>query len=173
MAQNDILFVNSVQEQCGVFQYGRRTCIAFKPSDKYHFRYIEPTCYEELSDAINAYYPRGIIYNYHPLTMPWLNTCRVPGFAIKTYLIHHEGAEHTNLQPDYTLYADSMITESPGRFALPRPLFETQIFAPKSDIPVIGSFGFGFGNKNYGSIVKMVNEQFDEATIRLHIPRAY
>jgi len=44
---------------------------------------------------------------------------------------------------------------------------------PAHDVPVISSFGFGFGNKGFGRIVKTVNDQFDEAIIRLHIPFAH
>ena len=40
-------------------------------------------------------------------------------------------------------------------------------------IPIVSSFGFGFGHKGFGSVVKTANEQFDEVLIRLHIPRAY
>src|SRR5208283_4722926 len=35
---------------------------------------------------------------------------------------------------------------------------------------VIGSFGFGFATKGFPRIVEAVNAEFEEATIRLHLP---
>jgi hypothetical protein len=40
------------------------------------------------------------------------------------------------------------------------------------EIPTIGSFGFGYHGKGFDRIVKVVNDEFDEAIINLHIPRS-
>jgi hypothetical protein len=40
-------------------------------------------------------------------------------------------------------------------------------------IPIFGSFGFGFDNKGFHNLIKIVNEQYDEAVIKMVIPVAY
>ena len=42
-----------------------------------------------------------------------------------------------------------------------------------TDIPIFGSFGFGFENKGFDKIIKLVNEQYDNAIIKLVIPIAH
>ncbi len=170
-----ILFLNSIQQQCGVFQYGKRVAHILGMSENYEVQYCEITSMAEYHNRIMKYDPAGIIMNFHPLTMNWFTGCSAkPG--IKHYCIHHEGSEHTNLGFQYYLYADSTFRDAGNRYSLPRPLFNDLFFSyqPKSvTVPVFTSFGFGFGNKGFGRVVKTVNDQFDEAIVRLHIPRAY
>lgn len=166
-----VLFINSTQPQCGVYQYGKRVHDIVVKSKKYDFVYLECPDIVTYRGAIVGYKPIAVIYNYHPLTMPWFNGEKYAG--VRQYQIHHEGTPHNNLHPDAYLFADSVYPETDKIHALPRPLFENLPNYTKPQIPTIGSFGFGFGNKNYGAITKMVNEQFPEAILRLHIPRAY
>jgi len=127
---------------------------------------------DEYHGLIDKFKPVAIIINYHELTMTWFSGCEKDN-DIVYYVLHHEGTEHSNLNPDYYLYVDSTFRDVDNRFAVPRPLFETVPHGPAHDVPVISSFGFGFGNKGFGRIVKTVNDQFDEAIIRLHIPFAH
>lgn len=168
---NNVLFINNQQRNCGVNSYGVRVYNILKKSKAYNFVYREMDSMGEYHAAVEEFAPIAVIYNYHPLPLAWFDGGTT---GIKHYCIHHEGSEHTNLHPDYWLYADSMTEESENRFALPRPLIENAIlYYPENNIPVISSFGFGFGNKGFGRVVKAVNDEFDEAIIRLHIPFAY
>lgn len=171
--RKNILLINSTQKQCGVYQYGARIANILNNSIVYNFIHCEISSEWEYDGAIKEHNPLGIIYNYHPLTMEWFRGCT--NKDIKHYVIHHEGTEHTNLTPDYWLYADSMIPDEGNKFSLPRPLFENHLFSSsrRNPVPVISTFGFGFGNKGFGRVVKAVNDEFDEAIIRLHIPRAF
>lgn len=167
-----ILFINSVQKNCGVNDYGLRSFRILENSAQYNFIYHEPNGLEEYKSIIDIIKPEAIIHNYHPLTMAWLPPFE-PTSTVRNFMLHHEGTE-LNLKPDYWLYVDSLHAETGNKFAIPRPLIEGMKHNRwVNEPPIISSFGFGFGNKNYGTIVKMVNEQFDETTLRLHIPRAY
>lgn len=168
---DNVLFINSTQQQCGVYQYGVRVFDIIKHSEKYNFVYVEALNNDTYLSNLALFSPKAVIYNYHPLTMPWFTGEKRNG--ITQYQIHHEGSVHDNLKPDFYLFADSIYPESQNILSLPRPLFENVPKHNKPEIPTIKSFGFGFGNKNYGQIVKLVNEQFDEAVIALHIPRAF
>ncbi len=178
----NILFVNSVEKQCGCYSYGGRTWDIIRKSKKYNLVYCEPVDHADYASLCNQFDPAGVIFNYHPSTMPWVPD---PSYHPRqtSYFIHHEGAKPGHIHPDYWLQADSTFKDNANEFSIPRPI---PYFGWDSDKdmrkvlvrgmhkkPIITTFGFAFGSKNMGSIVKMVNDQFDEATIRIHIPRAF
>lgn len=181
MAQMDnVLLINQKERQCGVYQYGFRTGKILKKSTVYNFLYCEidghahpPDSEAELMNLAAQYRPKAIIYNYHPSTMAWLGRDlmnRLPG--IVHYGMHHEGSESGLF--DYYIYLDSTFSDTDRRFSVPRPLLEDVSLTYQSNpVPIISSFGFGFGNKGFGMVVKTVNDQFDKAIVRLHISRAF
>lgn len=160
-----VLFINHKEKQCGVYQYGRRTANILK-----NYVYCEVSSLEELYGFVELHKPTKIIYNYHASTMPWLGRNNMPD--IKSFGMHHEGSKIVDF--DKFIIVDSTFIDDERNFAVPRPLFENLNYAKKENtVPVISSFGFGFGNKGFGRLVKTVNDQFDEAIIRLHIPFAF
>jgi hypothetical protein len=171
----NVIFLNHKERQCGVYQYGKRSADILKKSTKYNFIYIETESENDFWYHANTNNSIAIIYNYHVATMPWLGRHSTVKYPNTThYLLHHEGSKPSQIQPDYYLIVDSTYIDSQNMFSIPRPLFENyNINYPNNDIPVISSFGFGFGNKGFGRVVKTVNDQFDEAIIRLQIPRAF
>lgn len=170
-----VLFLNHKQQQCGVYQYGYRSSNILQKEQKYDFIYTEIENQEEYFNILSKEDFRAIIYNYHPLTMPWLNKSHLDNNrSVKHLCIHHEGSKHDGIGFDFYLMANSTFIDTSTEFAIPRPLFEGITFEkPHNYLPVISSFGFGFGNKGFGRVVKAVNDEFDEAIIRLHIPRAF
>jgi len=172
---NNIIFLNHQEKQCGVYQYGKHSAEILKKSSIYNFIYIETGSEQEYQQAIDTYHPIGAIYNYHPSTMTWLSHQNIIHNQNQVhYVLHHEGGRPSHLPFNQYLLVDSTYHETYQRYPIPRPLFEnTNLNYQNNEIPVISSFGFGFGNKGFRVLVKLVNEQFDRAIIRLHIPRAY
>lgn len=174
MTEN-ILFLNHNQQQCGVYQYGKRSSDILKKSKQYNFIYEEINSEIDLLELVLTHEPAGIIYNYHPATMGWLTNNILSSIDhIKHYGLYHEGHETFNIKFDYYLIIDTTYVDSANMFSVLRPLFENiipSIISPS--VPTIGSFGFGFNNKGFERLVKLVNEEFDEAIIRLQIPFAY
>ena len=170
----NILFLNHKQKQCGVYQYGLRTFNILSKSTKYKFLYAEVENEDEYYAVLRQISFQGVIYNYHNLTMAWLGR-RHLNPNIKHYGLHHEGSKPTHIGFNYFLHIDSTFADKDNEYALPRPLFENKNWSKEGfpHIPIVSSFGFGFGHKGFGSVVKMANDQFDEAIVRLHIPRAY
>lgn len=168
-----IIFLNHKQKQCGVYQYGKRSGDILRKAKNCEFIYCEVESLLEYENLISDMLPNGIIYNFHPLTMGWLGSGLLKKHTdIVHYGLHHEGSPIVEF--DYSLMVDSTYIDNEKNFSIPRPLFENvQSKYIESEIPIISSFGFGFGNKGFGSIVKFVNDQFDEAIIRLHIPFAF
>lgn len=170
---NNILFINHKEHQCGVYQYGKRTSDILKKSDKYNFIYVEIESEEEFNEEVILYNPKQIIYNWHPSTLPWIDNDFLSKHPeIIHYALHHEGSKLFNF--NYHLILDSTFSDTNTDFSIPRPLFEDINFEyKKPDIPIISSFGFGIGDKGFALLVKTVNDQFDKALIRLHIPFGY
>lgn len=171
----NILFFNHKQKQCGVYQYGYRTGNILKKSTEYNFIYQEVENENEFLTSISNFNPSALFYNYHPLTMSWLgNHCSIDRFPnIMHFGLHHEGSE-PGIRFHGVIILDCTQPDTNDHFSVPRPLFENVNFTENNSVvPIISSFGFGFGNKGFGRIVKTVNDQFEEAIIRLHIPFAY
>lgn len=174
MTNPTVLFINHKQKQCGVYQYGYRSANILNKSQEYNFVYAEVESEKEFFNIVDLNNPIGIIYNYHPLTMPWLgnHSFKYPG--VVHYGLHHEGSTPDHIRFNHLLIVDSMVEDTDKNFSVGRPLLDvSDVIYSKPEIPTISSFGFGFGNKGFGRIVALVNEQYDEAIIRLHIPRAY
>ena len=166
-----ILFINHKKSQCGVYNYGKRLCTIWKNSLYLEFDYIEINSLEEYNDIIFSNY-NYIVYNYHILTMQWLTNDTITKITKNVGILH----ECTSDLFDCLLDTASDI---------PRPLFneipnkiksnnETIInfleYGKEDNIPIIGSFGFGFINKGFDKIVKYVCEEFDNAIIKFVIP---
>lgn len=155
-----ILFINTKDTHCGVADYGRRV-----------YNILRKGGMEiELSEVDKVFYPENVppiydtfLYNFHYATMPWLTDEFLRPFRhIKQACIFHEA--HLDWTPDVILTTDI------------RPLFEGFVGQPSPQyyeaIPVIGSFGFGFPDKNFKRIAEEVAAQYDRAILRLNIPFA-
>lgn len=147
-----ILMISRKAAQCGVADYGFRLFAILQPHFDITFREVET-----LEDCNPAGFDT-VLYNYHYATLPFIKD-DVLDRSIKHIAIYHEA--HLHFTPDKVI--DTSI----------RPLFENVWLDDKPNwIPTIGSFGFGFPDKNFPGIAKVVKEQYDEAVIKLNIPFA-
>lgn len=175
----NILIVNHSQENCGVYQYGKRAAQIFKASRKYNVIYSEPDSETRLLSLIAAVDPVIIIYNYLAQTMSWLTHPgieRIRALGIEQGLIVHNIGYAQIF--DFYLHQNPRHPQVGPNFPLLRPLFQYP------EIPSghawgycgpdrIGTFGFALPEKNYASIVQFINSQFDEAVIKMHLTAAH
>jgi len=119
--------------------------------------------------------------------MPWLTSDNIQR-RVKNIGIPHESPEYLF---DIVCNIDPNAAENENHFSLPRPIYENvdeiinnyEFKNPEiidfitkytdTDLPIFGSFGFGFENKGFDKIVKIVNEQYDKAIIKFVIPIAH
>lgn len=165
---DNILFINSQQPNCGVYQFGKRVYNIIRKSTKYGFPYLEGL--QDYENTCKVYQPKAIIINYHPSTMPYITHGFLNNLKIPKLAIYHE-VPITGF--DYYINPDPTYFEHDNIFVTGRPLFEYNKTFTLPDFPIVGSFGFGFDNKRFDKIVDLVNSEFDDALIRLHIPYAY
>ncbi len=153
-----ILLVSRKATQCGVADYGKRLFSILR--DYFDITNAEITTEEDFNLAYNTVKPDIVLYNYYCTTLPFItDTLLADKRSSKHVVIYHESA--VNFTPDRKIET------------LPRPIYKIDLppFS-ENEVPVIGSFGFGFANKNFIGIVDAVKKEYDEAIIRLNIPFA-
>ena len=199
--KKNIIFVSHLKKQCGVFEFGKNIFNAISNSEKYNIIWLECNSLQQLNNAVSEFMPAAIIYNYHPATMPWLCQKVGPKFyknnvheidILQIGIIHEitqEIADNAtnyrkeylvrsydklaNVLFDYYIAADpTLLLRNPFVYKTGRlvPTYTNKYALPV--IPTIGSFGFGTPKKGFEKIVTQVQEEFDEAIIRLNIPFA-
>ena len=184
------LFLNHKIINCGVYQYGVRLYNILKKTNSITYVYVELDNYDEYIHAINKHNTENIIYNFHTTTMNWLNSNNIQqNKSIKNIGIIHESQTTIfdiilNINPEIEDKLNDHI------YSIPRPIYENvdkmlENYIPSSsniidfinykqdDIPIFGSFGFGTGGKGFDKIVKYINDNFDDAIIKLVIPLAH
>jgi SAM-dependent methyltransferase len=173
-----ILIVSHKEQQCGVYQYGRNIADALKKSEKYDFIYAECSNAKEFFPIVKNVIPVAIIYNYHPLTLPWLKKKIIRKIKARHIDIIHEITQHFadsaddsffqyHIAPDPTLLLNNPIVFKTGRLV---SKYVNRYTLP--EIPTIGSFGFGVAGKGFEKLISTVQDEFDKAIIKLHIPFA-
>lgn len=175
-----VLFLNHTVQTCGVYQYGVRVYDIVKNSKQANYIYKEINTFEEYMKTIaeNANI-NAIIYNYHQATMPWLHKLNIQNQVVNISLAHESPDDMFDVKIDID-------PSSKHSYTLPRPLFENIHQQPFSqsvndfikynrgtNVPIFGSFGFGFMFKGFHRIVELVNQQFDNAIIKFIIPDAF
>lgn len=151
------LFVSRKAKQCGVSDYGIRLNQIL--SQHFDIEFCEINNEADYDRVFNITKPDIVLYNYHYATLPFITDDFLLNYKVKHYAIFHEAS--LNFTPDKII--DTHL----------RPLFDDiELPTITNPVPTIGSFGFGFPNKNYPRIAQLVKEQFTEAKIRLNIPFA-
>lgn len=174
-----VLFVNSSEPNCGVFQFGINLWRILSASERLAPVYIAPRSDAELIAAIETHSIDTVLINYYPCVFPWLtldtlNAVRARG--AKLVSIYHEvriTGFDAFIYPDPTF--EGNYRQLNQWFPMGRPLPRAR--DPKKldygrAFPVISTSGFGFAWKGHERLTRMVVEQFERATLRLHLPFA-
>jgi hypothetical protein len=165
-----LLFVNHVQQICGVYQYGKRVYEILASEKSYDFYYIEVDNRDSFLSKVYFFSPDIIIYNWHELTMPWLtNEITHELRNKKQVFFYHESRTPSNLLYDALIMCDLTENIELKMFSIGRPIYQKKLEKPKNEVFKIGSFGFGSQNKGFEKICETVNSNFDKAIIHLHI----
>jgi len=195
-----ILFVSHKKAQCGVYEFGKSICEVLQQSKIYQFIRVECSSLAELRAEIAHHAPSAIIYNYHSAILPWVATSigaklwknniasiRIPQIGLIHEITQQIADSATNYRNKCLIGASKLINSlfdfyisSDPTLLLKNPLvYKTGRLIPHyrnsfplPAKPVIGSFGFATPKKGFEKIVQMVQQEFDEAVIRLNIPAA-
>ena len=169
------VFYNSTPAACSIYETGKMCYNALKTSTKYALEYTEATTFDCKAPVDFA------IFNHHVTTCNWMCKETFNGYKGKLFCIVTEvtfaAGNPIGLSPNYFhhyIVLDPTIPETAKIHAFPRPL---QSFAVATEFkdpgyPVIGSFGFPHGGKDWHLIVEAVQKEYDTALIKFHIPVA-
>jgi len=174
-----VLILNHKIEACGIQQTGRRLYSLAADSDKVNFVYREIDSLREFIAVTRKIRPDTILYNCNNATMPWLTEDIVRDDSATSIFYHHDDYEIRKYYDKYLFLGnDDMLTEGlvprEKRILVPRTLLPPYKGEyKKNKVVTIGSFGFGFWQKGFHTLVKLVNDTFDEAVINLHLTKSY
>jgi len=175
---------------CGIGIRGKLTSEILKKnnSDKYTFVDVFINNYSQLEECILKYNPSLIIYNYHDVTTPYLNgySLRNKYANIKHVMIHYDFTQNMvdNFNPSLVSGFEYVITDNECLINTPCNVFVVTRSIPfikkfelseerHDTIPIIGFQGFGLSHKRIDKLARQIQEEFDEAIFRLHMPMSY
>jgi hypothetical protein len=171
-----VLFVNYKEERCGVYQWGKNVLEAISKSEKYLFHYVEVLSIEEIDSYVAESDCEAIIYNYHPQTLTFINPLMARRYKqVNIALMHEMTQAEADTMPDrffqhYVMGDPTLIENNPAIFKTGRLITPYANTKKVPDIVTIGTFGFSVGSKGYQRLIDVVEDEFDEAIIRIHIP---
>jgi hypothetical protein len=171
-----ILFVSRQAERCGVADYGRRVNSILEQSKLFNVYWREINTADDYETVFSEVNPDLVLYNYYPVILPFItNEFIASKRNIPHIVLYHEvGIAFT---PTAVIDVDSTLIDNieHNHFSIPRPLFDKFMndeTPTNNDIVTIGTFGFGFRDKNFPKLAQLVCEQFDTAIIRINTPFA-
>lgn len=194
-----ILFVSHKKTQCGVYEFGKRISDVLQHARDHDFIRVECSSIADLEQAIEKHRPAAVIYNYNPWVLPWICSKITKGVYrnnLTKFKTIHIGIIHEVTQPiadmatgymnpfilgrphkklnslfNYYIAADpTLLLKNPLVFKTGRliPQYDTILTEPA--VPTIGSFGFGTPKKGFQRLVAKVQDEFDQAIIRINMP---
>ena len=172
------LFINNVEAQCSIYESGKMVYDCLTGSEKYSLDYVEITRNNAELPANYDFY----FFNHHFQRWHWLKTEHikriVPGVTFALVLEVSPNDPFVYCSPNdfdaYIVVDPSLSLRKKHVYAFPRPLEVSPhpSTVANSEVPVIGSFGFGTPGKGFEHVIDAVNREFDRAVVRLNIPRA-
>lgn len=171
-----ILILNHRISNCGVYQFGKRVYELVANSKDINYIYREAESVEEFENIKKKLNPDFIIYNWHRGTMQWLSEDLIVNDKNRKHIfIYHEECIRENYDA-YLFFGEYDISKKiPQKLShlLPRPLLNYEGEYKQNDVITIGSFGFGFWQKGFHTLVTLVNNTFKNAVLNLHLPYSY
>jgi len=179
-----VLFVTQTlgaKAACGIGLMGDVTGKVLLQHPELHFDMIYTDSMHETQQKILSFDPQVVIYNYAPGTTPWMDDyqMRAPFPHIKHARIMHDMSQSiaNSFRPEMNHGWQFIIADDPS-VKETKHVFTTNRLLPGAPTvsyvepkkPIIGFQGFGPPHKGIARLAHKVQEEFDEATLRLHIP---
>jgi len=172
------LFLNTEKAVCSIYESGKMAYECLILSKMYQLDYQELSkTNRNISNEYDFY-----IFNYHWVTMGWLDTKfikQLPGFKATIVLEVSPNDPFACVSKDdfdaYLVLDPTCMHVQHNVYAFPRPLdipHHSIVPHQAKKIPIIGTFGLSSGDKGFDEVIKAVNEEFDEALIRINIPKS-
>ncbi len=190
-----ILYINPLNHECGIHQYGFRVYNALKTylGDWCNWELHYAENYDNIDyhiDLLNQLKPNVVLYSFNDTAMPFVKHYMAnPNDTIHHIAISHEqeqviidnpGVFPTDwiggpLFKNWIGHDPTIIINHPGVYNATRPILRSQ-WKPTTktdDRIVFGNSGFGHRRKMHYEIVTAIQQEFDEAVIRFNMPPSH
>ena len=170
------IFYNSAAAKCSVYEIGRMCYDTLKTATTYSLDYSEARVFEPKYDFA--------VFNHHEATCNWMTREMFSDYKGKTFCIVSQVMINTRETKDviakapkffdFYIVLDPTVQQSNNIYGFPRPILPcvSPPFPPSPPAVVIGSVGFATPGKEWHSMVQAVQDEFDTALVRFHIPAA-
>jgi hypothetical protein len=184
MDKKIVLFITQTlgyKKACGIGIMGDLVGNTLLKSTAYDFKLIYADNHDPIEAAIIQHNPVAVIYNYAEGSTPWMDdrVMRNKYNNIPHFKLYHDMHQQRidTFNPDLYGGYQYIIADDPTLKSTDR-VFTTQRlippysgpYYPDPEIPTIGFQGFGPWHKGIARLATMVNNEFDTAILRLHIP---
>jgi len=171
----NIAMINTVQPNCGVYQYGLRVKqnLGDLITSYHEIETMGDYTALDLSDA------ELVLFNYIRTGAPdgplaWLDDWHLARLRMQGKIPCQLYHAFPTLQFDYYFHQSPIWNNTDKVFSLPRPLPEPATSDPEMpDVPVVGSFGLANDDKNFPKIIRLVSDQFAKAKVRINFTNGY
>jgi len=184
--KNRVLFVTQTlgyKAACGIGIIGKLLGDTLIKHPDYEFKVVYTDDWGPVFDAVNQFNPQAIIYNYAPGTTPWMdNPTPRSQISVPQVRIMHDMYQRLadEFHPDNHAGWQYLLADDPSVVGNDRVFITNRLLPPTSTHvyrdgpkPIIGFQGFGPPHKGIARLARQVQEEFDEAILRLHIPFGY
>jgi hypothetical protein len=172
-----VLIINHNHKQCGVWNYGMMTHKILTQSKQFIYHVLcvgdGELFYQSHHHICKEYC--AIIFNWHPVTMPWLTDTLLSQIPIPKLIISGHDNQHVFSNCQHTFICDPTAINTNNSSGVSRPLliFDDITYTPPNWLqPLqIGSFGFGQSHKMFPDLITKVSREFTEpVVVNIHMP---
>jgi len=177
-----ILFVNHDKIQCGVYQYGHNFYgfLAADPNISVEYLRVDNLNAVVVAEKESEY--DLVIFNYHPNTEPFISSLLTNGnrrmFRCPTAaLLHIPTPGFNEVMGDDKLFQFALFGDESSstcgmgdrvrHFGRILPYYVNS--HPVPEIPTIGSYGCAHEDKGYADIIRLTQDSFNEAIVKINI----
>ena len=170
------LFLNTKEEICSIYESGKMCFNCLVQSNLYTLDYVEISKENRIINLDYDFY----IFNYHFDKMKWMDTeyiKKIPGFKSTIVLEMSQNSPFDCVSPNifdaYIVLDPTCNHPNKNVYSFPRPLESYAIESPDdihTNIPIIGTFGLSYSDKGFDEVIKAVNEEFEEAIVKINVP---
>ncbi len=165
------ILISLGKENCGVHQFGLLVAEALE------IDHVSVMNANDIESYLRSSTPDLVIWNWHPATLASILSpnIRFPQVKMSLCLLHEFDARTKN----YPLFDGVVFPDPTSTFRHPRIFSCGRVLPswladpgimPTEDEIVIGTFGFAVSMKGYQTLLRYVEESFEKAVVRIHIP---
>jgi hypothetical protein len=175
------------KEGCGVGLYGKHWATALLEAEDFDFAVLYTDSMQETLNTIYNLQPDIVFYMWNRIASGWMENPVIKqifpkikhvNICVDTItqqeVVDNFSPEQHNGGFDYLLVCNPTLVGNDKVFVSSKLLPPAPTIPEYTgDFPIIGYHGFALGYKGIARLASVINDEFDEAIFRLHMPRSW